>query len=76
MPKTIEVICCTECKYAHLTSDGECKYCDKIDGEQYFPKGFYCAMGEMDEQKLKERKEFNEYYTGLVLGFGESRIGE
>lgn len=46
-----DVILCTECKYAHLTTDGDCKYCDKwmndmMYYELYLPKDFYCAFGE------------------------------
>lgn len=54
MADTIRIVHCTECKYAHLTSDGECKYCDKIEGEHYFPKGFYCAMGKSKEPEIEE----------------------
>ena len=44
------VVRCSECKYAHMTYDGECKYCDfwQEDGGDalYLDKGFYCAAGE------------------------------
>lgn len=53
-----DVVFCNECKYAHLTTDGDCKYCDKwMDDmmyyELYLPKDFYCAFGE----RIGERKE-------------------
>ena len=44
------VVRCSECKYAYMTYDGECKYCDfwQEDGGDalYLDKGFYCAAGE------------------------------
>ena len=46
---------CKECKYAHLTYDGDCKFCDKItddDGvpiERYHPGDWFCADGEKRE---------------------------
>lgn len=46
----VPVVRCSECKYAHMTYDGECKYCDfwQEDGGDalYLDKGFYCAAGE------------------------------
>lgn len=49
----IPVVRCKDCKYAHLTYDGECKYCDawsdKFDGQQeqlYLSGYFYCSFGE------------------------------
>ena len=47
-----EIVRCKDCKYAHLTHDGDCKYCDKItddDGipiERYHPGDWFCADGE------------------------------
>lgn len=46
---------CKECKYAHLTYDGDCKYCDMFtddDGnpiEQYRSGDWFCADGERRE---------------------------
>lgn len=44
------VVRCRDCKYAHLTYDGECKYCDfwQEDGGEalYLDGDFYCAAGE------------------------------
>lgn len=48
----VEVVRCRECKYAHLTYDGECKYCDRWEEECerseqiYLPPDFYCAWGQ------------------------------
>ena len=55
-----DVVLCTECKYAHLTTDENCKYCDKwMDDmmyyELYLPKGFYCAFGERKENDENEQ---------------------
>lgn len=50
-----ELIRCKDCKYAHLTYDGDCKYCDNItddDGfpiECYHPGDWFCADGERRE---------------------------
>ena len=49
----VPVVWCRDCKYAHMTYDGECKYCDKMkelaDGESiplYLPGNWFCADGE------------------------------
>ena len=46
----VPVVMCKDCKYAHMTYDGMCKYCDfwQEDGGDalYLDKGFYCAAGE------------------------------
>lgn len=54
----IEVVRCKDCKYASLTYDGECKYCqrwkEKYDGESislYLDGDFYCAFGERREDE-------------------------
>lgn len=47
-----ELVRCKDCKYAHLTYDGDCKYCDNFtddDGfpiERYHPGDWFCADGE------------------------------
>lgn len=52
-----KVVMCRDCKYAHLTDDGECKYCDmEADDEgnipeRYRPWDWYCADGERKETK-------------------------
>ena len=54
----VAVVRCRDCKYAHLTYDGECKYCDIISGMMdedshiealYLPGDWYCADGERRE---------------------------
>lgn len=47
-----EVVRCKDCKYAHLTYDGSCKYCDKWKDdddtyiEVYHDGNHYCSYGE------------------------------
>jgi hypothetical protein len=43
-----KVICCKDCKFAHMTVDGECKYCDIWfpDEKTYMPGDYYCASAE------------------------------
>ena len=50
------VVRCKECKFASLTYDCECKYCqrwkEKYDGKSvslYLDGDFYCAFGERKE---------------------------
>lgn len=49
----IEVVRCKDCKYAHKTYDGDCKYCDMFtddDGnpiERYRSGEWFCADGEL-----------------------------
>lgn len=48
----VEVVRCKDCKHAHMTYGGECKYCDmwKEDGEALYLDGdFFCAYGERRE---------------------------
>lgn len=54
----VVVVHCKDCKHAHLTYDGECKYCDVISmadedgdygGSLYLPGDWYCAAGERRE---------------------------
>lgn len=58
----INVVRCRDCRYAHMTYDGEVKYCDRIsmpDGEGdygyalYLHGDFYCACGERKEANGK-----------------------
>ena len=50
-----ELVRCAECKKAHLTYDGDCKYCDEWkddDGnyiEVYHDGNHYCSYGERKE---------------------------
>ena len=43
-----EIIHCKECKYAHMTYDGDCKYCDVWfpDESKYVGGDYYCASAE------------------------------
>lgn len=43
-----EIIYCKECKFAHMTYDGDCKYCDVwFSDESYYLDGdYYCASAE------------------------------
>lgn len=43
-----EIIRCKDCKYARLTSDGNCKYCDIWfpDEAEYMDGNYYCASAE------------------------------
>ena len=47
----IDIVRCKECKYAHMTYGGECKYCDKWSlGESLYLDGdFFCSYGERKE---------------------------
>lgn len=52
LPSAVEVVRCKDCKHAHMTYGGECKYCDKWeeDGEALYLDGdFFCAYGEKRE---------------------------
>lgn len=42
-----EVVHCKDCKYAHMTVNGECKYCDIWfpDEEVYASGNHFCAGG-------------------------------
>lgn len=48
----VSVVRCKDCKYAHKTYDGDCKYCDMFtddDGnpiERYRSGDWFCADGE------------------------------
>ena len=53
------VVRCRDCKFASMTYDGECKYCEcfgskdeygELDPELYLPGDFYCAFGERKEK--------------------------
>ena len=43
-----EIIRCKDCKYARLTYDGSCKYCDIWfpDEAEYMDGDYYCASAE------------------------------
>lgn len=45
--KTVRVVCCEDCFYSkQLDSDGTAYRCKRLDGENEFSKGFFCAYGE------------------------------
>ena len=50
----VEVVRCRECKKAHLTADGTCKYCEEWkddDGnyiEVYHDGDHFCSYGERE----------------------------
>lgn len=54
---SIDLVTCAECKKAHLTYDGECKYCDEWkddDGnyiEVYHDGNHYCSYGARKESE-------------------------
>ena len=43
-----EIIHCKDCKYAYITADGECKYCDIWfpDEKLYMPSDYFCGSAE------------------------------
>lgn len=45
---SIDIVRCKECKYAHLTYDGDCKYCDIWfpDEARYLKGNDFCSYGE------------------------------
>lgn len=49
----VPIVRCKDCRYAHMTYGGECKYCDfwQEDGGEalYLDGDFYCAAGERKE---------------------------
>ena len=49
---SVEVVMCKECKYAHMTYGGECKYCDKwsLEDSLYLDGDFFCSYGERSSE--------------------------
>ena len=47
------LVICKDCKYAHLTYDGDCKYCDIWfpDEAAYLDGDDYCSLGERKESE-------------------------
>lgn len=47
-----KIVHCKECKYATMTMDGECKYCDIwFPDEPVYTEGdYFCASGERREE--------------------------
>lgn len=52
-----DLVRCKDCKKAHLTYDGDCKYCDewKDDDDNYITVyhdgNFYCGYGEVRDER-------------------------
>lgn len=46
-----DIITCKECKYSHMTVNGECKYCDIWfpDEKCYMSGDYYCGSAERRE---------------------------
>lgn len=47
----VPVVRCKDCKYAYITNDGECKYCDiwfPVEAK-YLDGDYYCASAERKE---------------------------
>lgn len=47
----VQVVRCKDCKYAYITNDGECKYCDiwfPVEAK-YLDGDYYCASAERKE---------------------------
>ena len=53
--KQPEIVRCKDCRYAHLTYDGYCKYCDNYTDDEgnfiecYRPGDWYCAYGDQKD---------------------------
>lgn len=47
------VVRCKDCKFAHMTYGGECKYCDAWESEEslYLDGDFFCAFGERKDNE-------------------------
>ena len=51
-----EVVVCKDCKYAHLTDDGICKYCDQWKDDDgllltlYVSGDFHCGFGDQKDE--------------------------
>ncbi len=50
IPEQPEIIHCKDCKYAHITVDGSCKYCDiHFPSEKKHLSGdYFCASGKRE----------------------------
>ena len=52
-----EIIRCKDCRFAHLTYDGDCKYCNKwtdefgIPMELFLDDDFYCGFAKRREDE-------------------------
>ena len=50
----VPVVRCKDCKFAHMTYGGECKYCDAWESEEslYLDGDFFCAFGERKDDEI------------------------
>ncbi len=72
-----KIVHCFECKHAHMTGDGECKYCDfwQPDGGDalYLDGNFFCAGAVLSEEARINREAAkqidyrNRFGSGLGL---------
>ena len=59
----IEIIPCKECKFSHMTYDGQCKYCDleRDDDDNfiecYFDGDHFCGFGERRSDADRKTEE-------------------
>lgn len=53
----VDLVLCKECKYAHMTYGGECKYCDNwsLEDPLYLDGDFFCSYGERSRRKGASR---------------------
>lgn len=56
---TGQIVRCKDCKYAHMTYDGDCKYCDVWfpDEAEYLDGDYYCASAERKEETCNNTEE-------------------
>lgn len=59
---SIDIVRCSECKYAHMTYGGECKYCDKwsLEDSLYLDGDFFCSYGCRDSEKPNNSERSSE----------------
>lgn len=52
--KQPEIIRCKDCKYSHMTYDGDCKYCEIWfpDEAEYMDGDYYCGSAERRQDAL------------------------
>ena len=54
----VEVVRCKDCRFAHLTYQGDCKQCDKVLDDDdfhitvYYDGDHYCGFGERREDEV------------------------
>lgn len=52
-----EIVRCRDCKYAHLTYDGDVKYCDVWSPDEtcYMNSNNFCSLGERKDEMSRSR---------------------